>query len=202
MFDFHGMTIIVTGSGAGMGKEAAKLFAQMGANVVVNSLSASAKETCSEIIAAGGDAVFVQADVGQEADCRRLIDAALAQFLGSRLFARLKYAKTLYREVRFNLFVKAAELPGYTGDDAEILVQGIIDCCYIDPSDRVVLIDYKTDHFPRELCADREKVEEILHKRYADQLKYYRAAAEQLFCRPVADVRIYSFALGDDFSVF
>ena len=28
------------------------------------------------------------------------------------------------------------------------------------------------------------------------------AAAEQLYCRPVADVRIYSFALGDDFSVF
>lgn len=80
MFDFNGMTVIVTGSGAGMGREAAKLFAQMGANVVVNSLSLSAQETCSEIIAAGGSAVFVQADVGQEADCRRLIDAALAAY--------------------------------------------------------------------------------------------------------------------------
>ena len=143
------------------------------------------------------DGHFLDAETVSRIDRR-----TLAQFLGSRLFARLKYAKTLYREVRFNLFVNAAELPGYTGDDAEILVQGIIDCCYIDPSDRVVLIDYKTDHFPRELCADREKVEAILHKRYADQLKYYRAAAEQLFCREVADVRIYSFALGDDFSVF
>ena len=80
MFDFHGMTVIVTGSGAGMGREAAKLFAQMGANVVVNSLSESAQAACDEIVQAGGRAVFVQADVGQEADCRRLIDTAVAQY--------------------------------------------------------------------------------------------------------------------------
>lgn len=80
MFDFSGMTVIVTGSGAGMGREAAKLFAQMGANVVVNSLSASAQETCDEIAAAGGSAVFVQADVGLEEDCRRLIDTAARRF--------------------------------------------------------------------------------------------------------------------------
>jgi len=80
MFDFKGMTVIVTGSGAGMGREAAKLFAKYGANVVVNSLSDSAKSACSEIIAAGGKAVFVQADVGQEADCRRLIDETVAAY--------------------------------------------------------------------------------------------------------------------------
>ena len=80
MFDFKDMTVIVTGSGAGMGREAAKLFAQMGANVVVNSLSASAQGTCDEIIAAGGSALFVQADVSQEEDCRRLIAAAAARF--------------------------------------------------------------------------------------------------------------------------
>ncbi|MBE6657013.1 MAG: hypothetical protein E7604_01070 [Ruminococcaceae bacterium] len=132
----------------------------------------------------------------------RIDRRALAQFLGSRLFTRLRYAKSVQRELRFNLFVPASELPGYDGEAAEILVQGIIDCCYIDPSDRIVLIDYKTDHFSRSVCADREQVETILTGRYADQLRYYRAAAEQLYCRPVADVRIYSFALGDDFSVF
>ena len=80
MFDFKDMTVIVTGSGAGMGREAAKLFAQLGANVVVNSLSASAQGTCDEIIAAGGSALFVQADVSQEEDCRRLIAAAAERF--------------------------------------------------------------------------------------------------------------------------
>ena len=80
MFDFKDMTVIVTGSGAGMGREAAKLFAQMGANVVVNSLSQSAKGTCEEIVAEGGSALFVQADVSQEEDCRRLIAEAAERF--------------------------------------------------------------------------------------------------------------------------
>ena len=80
MFDFNGMTVIVTGSGAGMGREAAKLFAKYGANVVVNSLSDSAKSACDEILAAGGSAIFVQADVGQEADCRRLIDETVKAY--------------------------------------------------------------------------------------------------------------------------
>lgn len=80
MFDFHGMTVIVTGSGAGMGREAAKLFAKYGADVVVNSLSDSAKGTQEEIVNAGGSAVFVQADVGRQADCRRLIDAAVETY--------------------------------------------------------------------------------------------------------------------------
>lgn len=80
MFDFRDMTVIVTGSGAGMGREAAKLFAKYGANVVVNSLSDSAKGACDEIIAAGGRAIFVQADVGQIEDCRRLIDETVRAY--------------------------------------------------------------------------------------------------------------------------
>ncbi len=132
----------------------------------------------------------------------RIDRGALIRFLGSRLFRRLIYASSIRREMRFNLFVPASELPGYDGKPAEILVQGIIDCCYIDAEDRLVLIDYKTDHFSRALCENREEVERILSARYSGQLRYYRAAAEQLFCRPVADVRIYSFAIGDDFSVF
>ena len=118
------------------------------------------------------------------------------------IFTRLRYAEDVRREVRFNLFVSADEIPGYNGGDAQILVQGIIDCCYIDSENRLVLIDYKTDHFPRSVCEDREQVERILSERYTGQLRYYRAAAEQLYCRPVSDVRIYSFAIGDDFSVF
>ncbi len=132
----------------------------------------------------------------------RIDRAALVRFLSSRLFRRLAYAKSVRREMRFNLFVPASELPRYDGDDAQVLVQGIIDCCYIDGEDRLVLVDYKTDHFPKSVCEDREQAERILSDRYAGQLRYYRAAAEQLYCRPVSDVRIYSFAIGDDFSVF
>jgi len=80
MFDFKNMTVIVTGSGAGMGREAAKLFAQYGANVVVNSLSATCEDTREEIASAGGSAMAVQADVGTMEGCKKIIDETVKAF--------------------------------------------------------------------------------------------------------------------------
>jgi len=80
MFDFKNMTVIVTGSGAGMGREAAKLFAQYGANVVVNSLSATCEDTRAEIETTGGSAMAVQADVGTMAGCAKIIDETVKAF--------------------------------------------------------------------------------------------------------------------------
>lgn len=82
MFDFQGMTVIVTGSGAGMGREAAKLFASLGANVVVNSLSDSCESAREEIAAAGGSVIAVQADVGTLAGCERIISETVNAFGG------------------------------------------------------------------------------------------------------------------------
>ena len=80
MFDFHDMTVIVTGSGAGMGREAAKLFAAYGANVVVNARSASCESAREEIAASGGSVICVQADVGTMAGCEQIIRAAVEKF--------------------------------------------------------------------------------------------------------------------------
>ena len=80
MFDFTDMTVIVTGSGAGMGREAAKLFAQYGANVVVNSTSASCEEARAEIEAAGGSAMAIRADVGTLEGCETIIDETVKCF--------------------------------------------------------------------------------------------------------------------------
>ncbi|MCI5957097.1 MAG: SDR family oxidoreductase, partial [Clostridiales bacterium] len=82
MYRFKDKTVIVTGSGAGMGREAAMLFAAEGANVVVNSLSCSAQATCDEIIRLGGNALFVQGDVGNAAFCECLIAATVERFGG------------------------------------------------------------------------------------------------------------------------
>lgn len=79
---YRNKTVIVTGSGAGMGQQAALLFAKSGANVVVNSRSDSGLATCEDIRRMGGTAIFVRADVGREEDCARIVHEAVKAFGG------------------------------------------------------------------------------------------------------------------------
>lgn len=79
---FQSKTVIITGSGAGIGRAAALQFASCGANVVVNSRSDSGQSVCDEILSAGHSAVFIPADVAAADGARRLVEAAAARFGG------------------------------------------------------------------------------------------------------------------------
>ena len=70
---------IVTGSASGIGAASAIMLAGKGARVVVNysKSEAAARETLAACEAAGAEALLVKADVAQDADCRRLAQAAL-----------------------------------------------------------------------------------------------------------------------------
>jgi 3-oxoacyl-[acyl-carrier protein] reductase len=70
---------IVTGSASGIGSASAAALARRGARVVVNYSRSedAARATRDACIAAGGEAITVQADVAEDADCRRLAQAAL-----------------------------------------------------------------------------------------------------------------------------
>lgn len=68
---------LITGAGSGIGREAALLFAQEGAQVVVSDVNENAgKETVSLIKSASGEATFVRADVSKTADVQGMIAAA------------------------------------------------------------------------------------------------------------------------------
>jgi 3-oxoacyl-[acyl-carrier protein] reductase len=72
---------IITGSGRGIGRETALLFAQEGAKVVVSDIdSAAGEQTATEIRRAGGTAIFVRADVSKRADAQVLADTAAQEF--------------------------------------------------------------------------------------------------------------------------
>lgn len=72
---------IVTGGGAGIGQATAVLFAEEGANVVIGDLDqASGDATQALIEAAGGQAIFVRADISREEDARKLTEEALRAF--------------------------------------------------------------------------------------------------------------------------
>ncbi|MBI3537729.1 MAG: SDR family NAD(P)-dependent oxidoreductase [Chloroflexi bacterium] len=80
---------IVTGASRGIGAEIARLFAREGASVIVAArtmeegqhfLPGTLKATVKEITAAGGNAIAVQMDLANEADCKRLVEEAHKNF--------------------------------------------------------------------------------------------------------------------------
>jgi 3-oxoacyl-[acyl-carrier protein] reductase len=72
---------IITGSGRGIGRETALLFAQEGAKIIVSDIdSAAGEQTATEIRRAGGTALFVRADVSKRADAQVLADTAAQEF--------------------------------------------------------------------------------------------------------------------------
>lgn len=74
-------SIIVTGAGQGIGKGIALRLAAEGAKVVVNDIDAALGEAVvAEILAAGGTAAFVAADVTHSAQVKALVDAAVLRY--------------------------------------------------------------------------------------------------------------------------
>jgi NAD(P)-dependent dehydrogenase (short-subunit alcohol dehydrogenase family) len=72
---------LITGAGSGIGRESALLFAREGARVVVVDVQDPAGEAVvEEIAAAGGEAVYVHADVARAADAEAMVRAAEERF--------------------------------------------------------------------------------------------------------------------------
>jgi 3-oxoacyl-[acyl-carrier protein] reductase len=74
-------SIIVTGSGGGIGEGIAKRLAEQGASVIVNDLNVAAgNAVVAHIVAAGGVASFFAADVTKSNEVKALVAAALDRY--------------------------------------------------------------------------------------------------------------------------
>ncbi len=80
--DFTGQVAIVTGSSNGIGAEAALGIARHGGKVVVNYASnqKAGDAIVAQCKALGGDAIAVGADVSEDANCKKLVEAAIDQW--------------------------------------------------------------------------------------------------------------------------
>jgi NAD(P)-dependent dehydrogenase (short-subunit alcohol dehydrogenase family) len=76
-----GKVAIVTGAATGIGREIALLYTEQGARVALSDVRArEGEEAAHAIVAAGGEAIFVPADVARPEDLERLVARAEGHF--------------------------------------------------------------------------------------------------------------------------
>lgn len=113
-------------------------------------------------------------------------DRFMQSVLGKRMQQAAKRG-ALRREQQFMLEIPVMELYPELESEETVLVQGIIDACFEEDGEWV-LVDYKTDYV-------RYGMEQTLVDRYQVQLEQYTRALEQLTGMKVREQIIYSFAL-------
>ncbi len=110
--DIKGHVAIVTGSATGLGAATARLLAAKGCNVVINysKSEAEAKETQAQCEGSGVETLLVQADVGDDGECRRLVAETMEKW--GRVDALVNNAGT-------TKYVDHDDLDGLTPEDFE-----------------------------------------------------------------------------------
>ncbi|MEL6718410.1 MAG: glucose 1-dehydrogenase [Bacteroidota bacterium] len=79
--NFKGKTVLVTGAASGIGKMTALTYGEKGAKVVVSDVNTSSgKEVAKEITSAGGEAIFVEADVADFDSVSSLVETTIRHF--------------------------------------------------------------------------------------------------------------------------
>ncbi len=138
------------------------------------------KEIALSRIPAGDVASFVRDEIarmvqqsllsGRQAEA---VDAEdIAMFLKSPLGLRLRSSSRVERELEFAANVDVERLP-LEGTGEQVLLQGVIDCCFLEDGGWV-LLDYKTDALlPQETPFEAAK-------KHAGQLAMYASALEAL----------------------
>jgi len=108
--ELDGKAAFITGGGTGVGRACALALAARGCSVAVNYSRSkdAAEETAAEVKALGVDAIAVQGDVAEDADCRRMVDEAVASLGG---------VDVLVNSAGTTVFVPHADLDGITSDD-------------------------------------------------------------------------------------
>ncbi len=121
----------------------------------------------------------------------------LERFFESDLYLKIKKAKRVIREQRFNILLPASkfsrdkEFIEAIGDE-QLAVQGVIDLIIIDENGDICLYDYKTDRVSKNEATNDTLLERKMKALHEEQLSYYKIAIERLFDKECHICAVYS----------
>ena len=149
----------------------------------------AAFDRCSSIAGIQGelermvDSKLLSAEQAQMVDYDKILP-----FFSSDLAKHLCDKDTqVLREFKFSILVDAAEyFDGVAGE--EILLQGVVDCAWVQ-KDGITVLDFKTDYVTDDNLQN-------IQERYSMQVKAYSKALEKIFGVPVKRTCLYLFFIG------
>ena len=147
---------------------------------------------------------FMTAREAEAVDCRKV-----AAFFKSGIGQRLRGAQWIRREWPFTLRKSRDEIAAMASDDdikeemraslaENVLIQGIIDCCFRDDSG-IVVVDYKTDWVDRK---NRDRELARLREEYRRQLELYSEVIERSLGERPESVVLFLLDSGDTVNIY
>ena len=85
---------------------------------------------------------------------------------------------SLRREFKFSILVPAADYYPQAGAEEQVLLQGVVDCCF-ETLEGITVVDFKTDRVDRSLCSGPGE------RSTGPQLAAYSRALEEITGKPV-----------------
>ena len=112
----------------------------------------------------------------------------LEVLLSSPLAEDIRNGKNVLREYPFTVLIHASELDERAGDD-EVLLQGVVDCCF-ETETGLTVVDFKTDRVFGEDVRRRAE-------HYRPQLEAYSSALERVLEKKVTRRALYFLTSGE-----
>lgn len=127
-------------------------------------------------------------------EAARIVDVCkLERMATSTMIERMEKSKHVWKEKAFVYLLPDNEVDETYDLEEEILLQGVVDTCFIE-EEGLVIIDYKTDYVDgRKLKASIEKIK----RRYQVQLDLYARALSEITGLPVKEKCLYLYHIDE-----
>lgn len=127
---------------------------------------------------------------------------SLSAFFKSETYKQIRTAQRVEREKRYTLLINSSNFYSDVEKKKQLdsrgyktLIQGVIDCYYVNSNNEIVLVDFKTD------AVSKKNGESILKERHSKQMQLYKDAIFEIEGKPVDKSIIYSFALSKEIEI-